>query len=109
MAEHVTVVVRRRVKAGREAAYEAWLGRLTAAAHDLPGYVGAELHRPRTGGHGYASAFRFATLANLQALEGLRLRARALAGVAPPTEGDAVWDRLTGLELWFEPPRGTRM
>ena len=38
--EPVTVVVTRRVKTGREAAYEAWLGRVLAEGKSLPGYLG---------------------------------------------------------------------
>ena len=39
--EPVTVVITRRVKAGREAQYEAWLARLQAEARSLPGYRSA--------------------------------------------------------------------
>ena len=47
MSEAVTITVRRKVRPGREAAYEAWLKRLTeGAARDFPGYLGAEFHRP---------------------------------------------------------------
>ena len=35
------------------------------------------------------------------------LRRRALAEVIDLVEEDAVWNRLTGLELWFTPPPGT--
>lgn len=45
----VTVVITRRVKPGREAAYEAWLARLIAAAGELRGYLGADIHRPSPG------------------------------------------------------------
>jgi antibiotic biosynthesis monooxygenase (ABM) superfamily enzyme len=54
MTNPVTVVVRRRVKPGLEAQYEAWLARLTAgAAQNFPGYVGAEFHRPPRPGAAY--------------------------------------------------------
>jgi uncharacterized protein len=105
----VTVTVRRRIKAGSEDAYRAWLDRLTGAAHALPGYQGAEFHPPAKGDRTFTSVFRFASLAELEAFERSDLRARALAEVAPLVDGDAVWDRLTGLEVWFDPPPGTRM
>ena len=38
--EPVTVIIRRRVRPGREAAYEAWLQRLQADARMLQGYLG---------------------------------------------------------------------
>lgn len=107
MSEPVTVVVRRRVKRGCETAYEAWLGRLTSAAGSLPGYLGAEFHRPASPGGDYVSVFRYDSIAHLEAFEASDLRARFLAEVAPLVEADAVWQRTTGLELWFDPPKGT--
>lgn len=107
MSEPVTVVVRRRVRRGCETAYEAWLGRLTTAAGSLPGYLGAEFHRPASPGGDYVSVFRFDSLEHLEAFEASDLRARFLAEVAPLVEADAVWQRMTGLELWFDPPKGT--
>ncbi|MCK6544483.1 antibiotic biosynthesis monooxygenase [Myxococcota bacterium] len=106
-AEPVTVVVTRRVKPGREAAYEAWLGRLLEDAKALRGYLGTTVHRPPPGGREYTSVFRFDSVANLRAFEGSELRRRALAEVVDLVEADAVWSRLTGLELWYTPPPGT--
>jgi hypothetical protein len=104
----VTVVVTRRVKPGREADYEAWLGRLQAEARSLHGYLGVTTQRPAPGGpREYVSVIRFATLADLQAFEASELRARHLAEAADLVEADAVWQRLTGLEFWFTPPPGT--
>jgi antibiotic biosynthesis monooxygenase (ABM) superfamily enzyme len=103
----VTVIVRRRVKPGQERAYEAWLDGLVAAVvAELPGYLGAEFHKPATGSREYRSVFRFASLADLDRFERSDLRARHLAAVAPLVEADAVWERLTGLELWLDPPPG---
>lgn len=104
----VTVVVRRRVKRARAKAYEAWLERLVAAASALPGYRGAEVQRPREDGPCvYTSVFRFESLETLDAFERSELRRRALAEATDLVEEDAVWSRLTGLELWFSPPSGT--
>ncbi len=103
----VTVVARRRVRKGSEAVYEAWLAKLQNDAHALPGYLGAQVHRPGPGEAEYVSVFRFDSLANLEAFETSDLRRRALEEVALLSEVDAVWDRTTGLELWFDPPKGT--
>lgn len=109
MSEPVTVVVRRRVRPGREAAYEAWLTRLTAGvARDFSGYLGAEFHRPGADGS-YRSVFRFDSLASLEAFEQSAFRARMLAEGADLFAADAAWDRMTGLEFWFDPPPGTRV
>jgi hypothetical protein len=107
-AEPVTVVITRRVKAGRTADYEAWLQQLQHDARDLPGYLGVTTQRPAPGAPlDYVSVLRFDSLASLQAFERSELRARALAQVTEFVEGDAAWRRLTGLEFWFTPPPGT--
>lgn len=109
MSEPVTITVRRKVKPGREAAYEAWLKRLTeGAARDFPGYLGAEFHRPGPDGT-YRSVFRFDSLANLEAFERSDFRAAMLAEAAPLFAADAAWERMTGLEFWFDPPPGTKV
>lgn len=106
--EPVTVVITRRVRQGCEAAYEDWLRRLQAEVRDLPGYIGVTTQRPAPGAlRDYVSVVRFASLAALQAFEASELRRRALAEVTDLVEGDASWQRLTGLEFWFTPPPGT--
>ncbi len=104
----VTVFVSRRVKAGREAEYEAWLSRLIADSAAMPGFLGTDIHRPPpTGPREYTSVFRFDTIAHLRAFEESDLRAHALDAVQPFVEADATWRHLTGLEFWFAPPAGT--
>jgi antibiotic biosynthesis monooxygenase (ABM) superfamily enzyme len=106
----VTVLVRRRVKPGHEADYEGWLTRLTeGAVREFPGYLGADFHRPASPGGEYRSVFRFDSLDHLDAFERSDYRARMLAEAAPLFAADAAWERLTGLEFWFDPPPGTRL
>ena len=93
-AEPVTVVVTRRVKAGREADYEAWLARLLAAAAELPGYLGTTVQRPTSGSRTYTSIFRFATVDELRRFEASELRRAALREVVDLVEADAAWDQL---------------
>lgn len=108
MTDAVTILVRRRIRPGREEDYERWLARLTeGAARDFPGYLGAEFHRPAIAGAPYRSLFRFDSLAHLEAFEQSDFRSRMLAEAQPLFAGDAVWDRMTGLEFWFDPPEGT--
>lgn len=110
MAEPVTILVRRRVRPGREADYEDWLTRLTeGAARAFPGYMGADFHRPSGPGGAYVSVFRFDSLDHLEAFERSDYRAAMLAEGAPLFAADAAWDRTTGLEFWFDPPPGTRV
>ncbi len=106
--EPVTVVVTRQVRVGSEAAYEVWLERLIEGAKGMPGYLGARVQRPGAGAPPvYTSVFRFDSVEHLRAFEVSDLRRRALVEVADLVEADAVWSRLTGLELWFTPPAGT--
>lgn len=110
MTEAVTILVRRHVKPGREAEYERWLAQLTeGAARDFPGYLGAEFHRPATQGEAYRSLFRFDSLPHLEAFEQSAFRDRMLKEGADLFAADAIWDRMTGLEFWFDPPTGTRV
>ena len=109
MSEPVTTVVRRSVRPDRTTEYEDWLDRLLHDVTDLPGYLGAEVHPPATDADKatYTSVFRFVSLADLNAFELSALRQRYMAEVVDYVEADAVWDRYTGLEVWFEPPPGT--
>jgi antibiotic biosynthesis monooxygenase (ABM) superfamily enzyme len=108
VSEPVTVVVTRRVRLGREIEYEAWLdGLIEQVSSTLPGYLGAEIHRPASGSREYTSVFRFDSLEDLRRFETSDLRAKALAEVAPLVDADAIWKRRTGLEVWFEPPPGS--
>lgn len=107
MSGPVTVTVRRKVRPGRERAYEAWLARLTeGAAREFEGYLGADFHRPGPDG-AYRSVFRFDSLDHLEAFERSGFRARMLAEAADLFAADTAWERMTGLEFWFDPPRGT--
>ncbi|NBZ89476.1 antibiotic biosynthesis monooxygenase [Stagnihabitans tardus] len=110
MTGPVTIVVRRRVRSGRETDYEAWLERLSrGATSQFPGYLGAEFHRPASPGGAYRSVFRFDSMDHLDAFERSDFRAAMLAEAAPLFAADAAWERLTGLEFWFDPPPGTKV
>ncbi len=105
--EPVTVVVTRRVKAGRENDYETWLEKLLEQAKQLPGYLGTTVTRPSGANREYTSVFRFDSVEHLRGFEQSDLRKYALLEVAELVEADAVWSQLTGLEFWFTPPPGT--
>lgn len=110
MTETVTIVVRQRVKPGREAEYEAWLKRMTEGAQaNFPGYLGVGFHRPEKPGEQYRQIFRFEGLEALEAFERSEYRANMLAEGAHLFAAAPAWERLTGLEFWFEPPKGTKI
>lgn len=105
--ETVTIVARRKVKRGQEAAYEAALSDLLDEAGSMSGYVGADIHRPQAAGQAYVSVFRFTSPETLDAFERSEMRRRFLARIVPYVETEAIWERLSGLEVWFDPPPGT--
>jgi hypothetical protein len=110
MSDPITIVVRRKVRPGREKDYEAWLERLTGGtAAQFTGYLGTEFHRPASAGGEYRSVFRFDSVDNLDAFERSDFRQRMLAEAAPMFAADAAWERMTGLEFWFDPPPGTKV
>jgi uncharacterized protein len=105
--ESVTVVVTRKVKRGRESEYEDWLSRLLEESKSLKGYLGATIQKPAPGSTEYTSIFRFDTVDNLRKFEESELRSRYLREVVDYVDADAIWKKITGLEFWFSPPKGT--
>jgi antibiotic biosynthesis monooxygenase (ABM) superfamily enzyme len=103
----VTILFRRRVRAGREADYEQWLAALQQASRDSAGYIGVETIRPAEGNpvREYVSIVRFASYDHLRAWEASGVRNVWLARLPPGVvEADAEIKRLDGLEFWFRPP-----
>jgi hypothetical protein len=101
----VTVLVARRVKPGAEAAFEAFIHEIIAAAATFPGHLGAVVFRPHApNDHEYRVIFKFDHMSNLRRWEesderrALYVRAEALAQGPPDIQ------RLTGLETWFTLP-----
>lgn len=101
----VTVSITRRVVAGREAEYEAWLKGITAEARRFPGHQGVNILRPsaQTGGR-YVLIYRFGTWAQCDAWERSDLRAVWVSKLGDLVEGAAEMRRVTGLEAWFDLP-----
>jgi len=104
----VTLVITRCVRPRRETAYEAWLAKLQSDVRkQQPGYLGVMTQRPGSNApREYVSAVRFDSLATLRAFETSDLFSRALREVAELVEAPAEWQRVTGFELWFQPPPG---
>jgi antibiotic biosynthesis monooxygenase (ABM) superfamily enzyme len=105
--ETVTVVVTRRVKRGHESDYEDWLSRLLEEAKSMKGYIGATIQKPAPGSTEYTSVFRFDTVDNLRKFEESEMRSKYLREVVDYVDADAIWKKITGLEFWFSPPKGT--
>jgi len=99
--EPVTVLVRRRVRAGHERAVEAWTAEATALCARYAGFLGANVIAPPRAEHGeYTSIFRFDSYAHLQAWEASEDHSAALARAATFTEGAVQLRTLSSLESW---------
>jgi len=101
----VTVSVARRVRPGREAAYEAWVRGITSAAAGFPGHQGINVLRPSvaTGGE-YVLIYRYDSYAHARQWEESAERAQWLEQLGPLVAGEERRKRVTGLEFWFDLP-----
>jgi antibiotic biosynthesis monooxygenase (ABM) superfamily enzyme len=103
----VTVVVRHRVRPGKEAEFEEWLRGISGAARSFEGHRSlnvvrpGDLRRPE-----YLVFFQFDTFANLEKWEKSEERLEWLKRVAPLTVRSSPWERHTGMEVWFSPHAG---
>lgn len=103
----ITVVVRHRVRLGKEAAFEEWLRGITQEALQFDGHMGFHIIRPTNPKRPvYLVLFRFDTLDNLTRWEESQTRADWLNRVSPLTTHPPARERHTGLEVWFSPPPG---
>src|SRR5262245_17510441 len=103
----VTVVIRHRVKPGKEAEFEEWVRGITRAAGAFEGYLGYNVVRPADAAHPeYVVFIRFDTFANLEKWEDAGTRRRWLELLEPLTARAPSRERHTGLEVWFTPPAG---
>jgi uncharacterized protein len=100
-----TTVVRRRVKPGKEAAFEEWLKGVMRDAVTFPGHLGAGVIRPTSRKRPeFIIVFRFDTYENLMAWETSDTRRGWVERVQPLITGETSVQRLTGLEYWFTVP-----
>lgn len=96
----VTLVVRHRVKAGREAAYEQWLRRTTQIASTYPGHLGVNVMRDMGQ---FVCVLRFVGTHELQCWLDSSERRHLIEEVAPLlAEGDQ-YEVEASREFWFTP------
>lgn len=101
----VTVSISRRVRPGCEQAYEDWLSGVIQAASEFSGHLGCNILRPSAATqHEYVIIYRFDNYLHCQRWEQSTERERWVAKLAPLVVGDAVMQRGTGLEFWFNLP-----
>ncbi|MFJ4375445.1 antibiotic biosynthesis monooxygenase [Pseudomonas japonica] len=106
--EGVTLVVRHRIKAGHEAAYEGWLRQTVSTAAQRPGHLGVDVVRGRDGGlHTFTSVLRYSSVEALQAwLDSAERRELVSQVEAMLADGDQV-ELHPFKEFWFTPPSDT--
>ena len=103
--EPVTVSIARRVRPGKEQAYESWVRQIIAAVSRYPGHLGVAVLRPVPGGRAdYVLVDRFDSLQHQQAWEQSAERAGFLQRLADLTEGEERIQKVSGLEFWFSLP-----
>jgi antibiotic biosynthesis monooxygenase (ABM) superfamily enzyme len=101
----VTVMVTRRVHAGREAEFEKLMAGMRADAEHFEGHLGGYLIKPDEGRHGlYQMLFAFDNDAHMRAWTGSPKRRRWLDRIAELSDGEGALSVLTGLEGWFALP-----
>lgn len=102
----VTLSFTRKVKAGREAEYRAWVSGMQAASRQVKGFLGASTMAKGDGaGNEYVSVVRFDSFDHLREWEESELRRDWVARLPPDVvEGEAQVRRLEGFEFWFTSP-----
>ncbi|MFB8831077.1 antibiotic biosynthesis monooxygenase [Azotobacter sp. CWF10] len=100
----VTLLIRHRVREGREREYEGWLRRIVDIAKGYPGHLGVDVLREQDGDrHRFTCVLRFASTGQLQAWLESADRRRLIEEVAPLlTDGDRL-ELNPGREFWFTP------
>jgi antibiotic biosynthesis monooxygenase (ABM) superfamily enzyme len=106
--EVVTLLVRHRVKAGQDAAYEEWLRRTIATARTWPGHLGIDVMRGHSGGLTlFTCVLRFTTTDLLQAWLDSEDRHRLVAEAQPLLADGDQTEINADREFWFTPTEGS--
>lgn len=100
----VTVVVKRRPKAGKEEAFEDYLNGITQFASTQEGHLGTNIFRPTKPDGEYQIIFKFDSNRNYHRWENSPGRDSWRQMAADVTEGDAYREVISGLETWFTLP-----
>lgn len=101
----ITISIARKVKKGSEKEYEKWEKEVIQAAAKYKGYMGTNFLRPNSATeHKYIIIYRFDSYQNACKWEDSAERRKWLEKVDPFLEGEAVKQKKSGLEVWFELP-----
>ena len=108
-SDPVSLVVRRRIRPGREGEYEALLTEANALLARIPGHRGTGVVRPPPGEQEYSLLARFDSLNAAADWELSPERADWLARIAPLVDEHVSFEKQPGLDFWFTPPAAPRL
>ena len=100
----VTLVVRRRLRPGQEAAYEERLTELGSLLARVPGFRGTGILRPGDASREYTVVARFDSLTSAAAWELSPERTAWLDTITDLVDESLSFERQPGLDFWFTPP-----
>lgn len=100
----ITVVVKRRPKAGKVAEFEDYIKGITQTAMKQPGHLGANIFKPEKAGGEYQLIFKFDSQKNYEAWEKSPHREAWLEKAKEVTDGADYRETISGLETWFTLP-----
>lgn len=102
--EIVTLVVKHRVKAGQDAAYEAWLRRTVTVAGGWPGHLGVDVVRGKQGGLSlFTCVLRFRSTEAMQRWLDSPVRRELIDEAAPLLADGDQTEVGAHKEFWFAP------
>jgi len=105
-AESVSLVVRHRVRAGAQPAYERWLAETMRVAAGFPGHQGVHVVRPAAGGADYTIVVRFASCEEATRWHQSAERAHLIEAVRPQLEVAEQVSVGAGIDYWFPSEHG---
>ncbi|WP_053150971.1 antibiotic biosynthesis monooxygenase [Pseudomonas sp. P97.38] len=102
--EIVTLVVKHRIKAGQDAAYEAWLRRIVRVAGGWPGHLGVDVVRGKQDGLSlFTCVLRFCSTEALQRWLDSPERSELVQEAAPLLADGDQTEVASHKEFWFTP------
>ena len=102
-ADSVSFVVHHHIRAGAQAAYEAWLVEIMQVAAAFPGHQGVQVIRPAAGGVDYTIIVKFATYGDATRWHQSIERTQLLETVQPQLTVAEQVSIGAGIDYWFQP------
>ncbi|CAG4883612.1 Antibiotic biosynthesis monooxygenase [Georgfuchsia toluolica] len=101
--EHVFFVVRHKVKAGAQDAYENWTRRTMKVAARFPGHLGVRIMRPPSGQNEYVISVRFESHGDAGHWYRSKERRALMDEMDSLLDSSEQIDVVSGIDYWFTP------